>query len=125
MKGTIILFGKPNCPLCKFSNEILSNQKIASKYEIIRINIATFFDKSKVVEILGMDKSYELLNSIGEKLGNEYVLVFRYDDASKQMAYIPFKKYIVIGQISQDAIDFDKLLNELETIPYNILLKDK
>ncbi|QRY18911.1 ORF-41 [Teiidae poxvirus 1] len=125
MKGTIILFGKPACQLCKLSIEILSNEKIANNYEVYKVNILSFLRDSKVVEILGMNKFYELVTAIGEKLGNEYVLLFKYDEETKQMAYVPLKKYLVVGQMSYSSIDFNQLLEEIDSSPYNVLLTDK
>ncbi|ALA62425.1 glutaredoxin [Turkeypox virus] len=125
MKETIILFGKPACTLCKLANEILSDDKISNRYNITRINILTFFINSKVVEVLGMNSCYDMIKSIGEKFGNEYVLVFKYAEDTKQMAYIDFKKYLVIGQMAYQNIDFNQLLLDIESAPYNVLLTDK
>ncbi|QRI42818.1 putative glutaredoxin 2, virion morphogenesis [Cheloniid poxvirus 1] len=119
MKETIILFGKPACSLCKISNDILSDKRIADRYTLIRVNILSFFKDPKVVEILGMNKFYELINTIGKTLGNEYVLLFKYNEENCQMAYVPFKKYVVIGNMSYDAIDFDQLVKDIESSKYN------
>ncbi|AYP74223.1 glutaredoxin-like protein [Fowlpox virus] len=119
MKETIILFGKPACSLCKISNDILSDKRIADRYTLIRVNILSFFKDPKVVEILGMNKFYELINTIGKTLGNEYVLLFKYNEENGQMAYVPFKKYVVIGNMSYDAIDFNQLVKDIESSKYN------
>ncbi|ARE67322.1 SWPV2-ORF099 [Shearwaterpox virus] len=122
MKETIILFGKPACSLCKISNDILTNKKISDKYTVVRVNILSFFKDPKVVEVLGMNKFYELINTIGKKLGNEYVLLFKYDEDSGQMAHVPFRKYVVIANMSYDAIDYDQLLKDIESSRYNELI---
>ncbi|ARE67603.1 SWPV1-093 [Shearwaterpox virus] len=122
MKETIILFGKPACSLCKISNDILSDKRITDKYTLVRVNILSFFKDPKVVEVLGMNKFYELINTVGKKLGNEYVLLFKYNEDNHQMAYVPFKKYVVIGNMSYDAIDFNQLISDIESSRYNELI---
>ncbi|ATI21161.1 glutaredoxin-like protein [Eastern grey kangaroopox virus] len=125
MKDVIILFGKSLCPLCRTANDILTSQKMINKHDIIRVNILSFFSDSRVVEVLGMNGAYEMIAAVTEYFGRDYVLVLKYNPETQNMGVIPFRKYIVIGQMSPESVDYEQLARDIASAPYNAVLAER
>ncbi len=115
MKTTLILLGKPLCPICELASNLLTN--LENQYDILRVNILSFFSKNGPVGILGM-RTYGLVNGLTTFFGNENVLLLKYDPETEEMGYVPFKKFIVVGQLNSEYVDYDELRYEIEKSPY-------
>ncbi|AAC55187.1 MC059L [Molluscum contagiosum virus subtype 1] len=117
MKDVLLLLGKPLCPVCALANTILSH--LEDKYPILRVNILSLFTKKNVVDVLGM-RTYELVSALMEFFGGEYVMVLKMQPDTGEVAFVPFKEYLVVGQISMDALDYDQLERSVEDAPYGV-----
>uniref|UniRef100_A0AAU7E212 Glutaredoxin-2 n=1 Tax=Rousettus bat poxvirus TaxID=3141933 RepID=A0AAU7E212_9POXV len=117
MRDVLILVGKPLCPVCTLANTIVS--KLENRYDITRVNLISLFTKKTVADVLGMG-TYDLVHALSEFFGNEYVLLLKMRPDTGEMAYVPFKEYLVVGQISMDAVDYEQLTRSIEGAPFGV-----
>lgn len=117
MRDVLILLGKPLCPVCTLANTILS--RLEDRYSIIRVNLISLFTKKSVVNVLGM-RTYDLVHALTEFFGNEYVLLLKMNPETGDIAHVPIKEFLVVGQISMDAIDYDQLNRSIEQAPFGV-----
>ncbi|QGN68055.1 glutaredoxin-like protein [Equine molluscum contagiosum-like virus] len=117
MKEVLILLGKPLCPVCALANTLLS--RLEGKYDLLRVNILSLFSRKAVTDVLGM-RTYDLVSSLTEFFGNEYVMVLKFDPETKALAYVPFKEYLVVAQIDAAAVDYAQLEAAVDSAQYGV-----
>ncbi|QHG62613.1 glutaredoxin-like protein [Cetacean poxvirus 1] len=113
---TLILLGKPMCERCERVSKML--KQLECKYTVKRVNILSLFEKDGIIHVLGM-KMYELITSLGEKFGDEYVLLLKYNPETQEMGLVKdFKRFAYICQIDASVINYMDLNNTIENSRY-------
>ncbi|ASC55598.1 glutaredoxin-like protein [Seal parapoxvirus] len=115
-KPTLILLGKPLCSVCDVTSRMM--ERLEGEFDVKRVNILSLFSKEGAVSVLGMGV-YKLITEITEYFGNEYVLLLKYDAASKSMAAVDIRKFVVVAQIDEKKVDIDQLRAAIMSARFN------
>ncbi|AAK85014.1 putative glutaredoxin [Lumpy skin disease virus] len=118
MKKTLILFGKPLCGVCESISDAI--KILEDEYDILRINILSFFSKNGQIKEFEIDEGVAFINNFFKYLSSEAASLFKYNPETGQMAYVNISKFFNLAVIDKSFIKKDKLKEEIENSPYGV-----
>ncbi|AAF14936.1 m48L [Myxoma virus] len=118
MKKTLILFGKPLCGVCEAISEAL--QMLENDYDILRINIISFFSKNGQIKEFDTDHGVAFINNFFKYLATDAASLFKYDPESKQMAYVNISQFFNLAIIDKSFVKKELIEEEIEKAVYGL-----
>ncbi|ADT91085.1 glutaredoxin protein [Cotia virus SPAn232] len=115
---TLILFGKPLCGICENISEIMKN--LEDEYDILRINLLSFFSKNGQIKEFDVDQGAIFINNYFKYLSDSALALFKYDTKTEKMAYVDISKFFNLAVIDKSFIKIDELKEVIENSPYGI-----
>ncbi|ABQ43528.1 glutaredoxin [Tanapox virus] len=116
MKKTLILFGKPFCGMCESISEVM--KELEDEYDVLRINILSFFSKTGQIKEFEVDQSVVFINNFFKYLNINFASLFKYDPESGKIGFVNISKFFNLAMIDKSFVKNDSLKEEIEKAPY-------
>ncbi|AAL69789.1 SPV050 putative glutaredoxin-2 protein [Swinepox virus] len=118
MKKTIILFGKPLCGVCETISDVI--KKLEDDYNVLRINILSFFSKNGQIKELGINEGIVFINNFFKYLGNEVACMFKYNPETEELAFVDISSFFNLAIIDKSFIQVDHIRDVIEKAPFGV-----
>ncbi|QHR82592.1 glutaredoxin protein [Brazilian porcupinepox virus 1] len=118
MKTTLILLGKPLCAICETVSELM--KKLENDYDILRVNLLSFFSKNGQIKELGTDKGSIFINNFFKYLTYIPVSVFKYNPETDKIAFVDISNFLNSALIDISFVNIDELKKTIEESPYDV-----
>ncbi|AST09474.1 disulfide oxidoreductase [NY_014 poxvirus] len=116
MKNVLIIFGKSYCGFCENVSEEM--EELKTEYDILRIDILSFFLKEGESNLLGDETRGTLIGNFTGYLSDYIVTIFKYNPETKQMAFVDINKAFITDTSSKKILNMDVLKSEIEKATY-------
>ncbi|AAB96442.1 Glutaredoxin [Vaccinia virus Ankara] len=118
MKNVLIIFGKPYCSICENVSDAV--EELKSEYDILHVDILSFFLKDGDSSMLGDVKRGTLIGNFAAHLSNYIVSIFKYNPQTKQMAFVDINKSLDFTKTDKSLVNLEILKSEIEKANYGV-----